>query len=397
MAVGGTPIYVERGEGAYIYDVDGNRYLDFCCSWGPLILGHAHPVVLEAIQRSASKGTSFGSVHENEILLAEKMKSLCPHIELMRFVSSGTEAVMSAIRLARAFTRRDKIVKFAGCYHGHSDYLLASAGSGMATFGIPSSAGVPVEFAKHTLVAPLDDKDAVIRLFEKLGSEIATIIIEPVPANNGLLVQNREFLQFLREVSREHGSLLIFDEVISGFRIAPGGAVEFYHVIPDLCTYGKVVGGGLPVGVFGGRADIMSLLAPLGPVYQAGTLSGNPLATACGLATLDYLVSNNCWKTLSARTSDFVQTMKESLKGERVNITAVGSIFWINLQSEIARKPEDIRPENARKFAVLFKGALDSGIYLAPSAYEVGFVSTEHSAADLSSAAKRLSDIIKSL
>jgi len=394
-AVGGTPIYIERGEGAYIYDVDGNRYLDFCCSWGPLILGHAHPVIIEAIERTALKGTSFGTVHENEVLLAEKIKSLCPHIELLRFVSSGTEAVMSAIRVARAFTGRDKIVKFTGCYHGHSDYLLASAGSGLATLGIPASGGVPADFTKYTLVAPLDDKNALKQIFERHGKEIAAVIIEPVPANNGLLLQTREYLQFLRDITAEYKSLLIFDEVISGFRIAAGGATEFYDIIPDLCTYGKVVGGGLPVGAFGGRSDIMSLLAPQGPVYQAGTLSGNPLALACGLATLEYLEQDDRWRKLNSRTGDFVLKMKENLKGESVNITAIGSIFWVNMQSEIARKAEDIDSANAKKYKGVFGRALDSGIYLAPSAYEVSFVSTEHCAATLSEAADKLTEIIE--
>ena len=284
-AVGGTPIYIERGEEAYIYDVDGNKYLDFCGSWGPLILGHAHPSVVSAINHAAALGTSFGTVHESEVVLAEKIKHLCPHIELLRFVSSGTEAVMSAIRLARGFTKRDKIIKFSGCYHGHSDYLLASAGSGLVTFGIPSSAGVPDDFAKHTLIARLNDIDAIEKLFREYGGEIAAVIIEPAPANNGLLLQPKGFLEFLREITKRHSTVLIFDEVISGFRVAPGGAAEYYNITPDLATYGKVVGGGLPVGAFGGRSEIMKLLAPLGPVYQAGTLSGNPLAMASGMAT----------------------------------------------------------------------------------------------------------------
>jgi glutamate-1-semialdehyde 2,1-aminomutase len=396
-AVGGSPIYIERGEGAYIYDVDGNRFLDFCCSWGPLIMGHAHPVIIEAISRTAARGTSFGTVHENEVLLAEKIKALCPHIELLRFVSSGTEAVMSALRVARAFTGRDKIIKFSGCYHGHSDYLLASAGSGLATLGIPASGGVPADFAKHTLVVPLDDKDALTQTFEKYGDQIAAVIIEPVPANNGLLLQTRDYLQFLRDITKKHKSLLIFDEVISGFRVAPGGAAEFYNLAPDLSTYGKVVGGGLPVGAFGGRSDIMSLLAPLGPVYQAGTLSGNPLALACGLATLEYLQARDCWRTLNSRTADFAQKLKDGLKGLPVNVTAIGSIFWVNLQPNLAKKAEDIRPENARAFASVFSRALESGIYLAPSAYEVGFVSTEHSPADLDEAAAKLAGIVRSL
>jgi glutamate-1-semialdehyde 2,1-aminomutase len=394
-AVGGTPIYIERGEGAYIYDIDGNRYLDFCCSWGPLILGHAHPVVVEAIRKTAAKGTSFGTVHEYEVLLAEKIKALCPHIELLRFVSSGTEAVMSAIRLARAFTKRDKIIKFSGCYHGHSDYLLASAGSGLATLGIPSSAGVPKDFTKHTLIAPLNNRNAVEEIFNKYGSQIAAVIIEPVPANNGLLIQTKEYLQFLREITSEHDSLLIFDEVISGFRIAPGGAVQHYGITPDLCTYGKVVGGGLPVGAFGGRAEIMSMLAPEGPVYQAGTLSGNPLAMACGLATLGYLEKNSGWENLEKKTSEFVIEFKEQLAGIPVDIVSIGSIFWICLQPDTPTRAEDISPECAEKYTALFNKALESNIYLAPSAYEVGFISTEHPIDDLKNAAGRIVEIIK--
>lgn len=396
-AVGGEPIFMQRGEGAFMVDVDGNRYFDFCGSWGPLILGHAHPVVLGAIARTSARGTSFGTCHENEVLLAEKIKKLCPHIELMRFVSSGTEAVMSALRVARAFTKRNKIVKFTGCYHGHSDYLLASAGSGLVTLGIPASGGVPDDFAKHTLVAPLNNTTAVEEIFSKYGSDIAAIIIEPIPANNGLLLQTKEYLSFLREITRRNGSLLIFDEVISGFRIGPGGASEHYGITPDIATYGKVVGGGLPVGAFGGRADIMSLLAPLGPVYQAGTLSGNPLALACGLATLEYLEKNNGWQVLADETELFVQELKKQTSGLPLNVTSIGSIFWINLQSKVVTASEDISPDNAMKYAVLFNQALDAGIYLAPSAYEVGFISLAHTRQDLSWAAETLGCLLRAL
>lgn len=402
-AVGGTPIYIERGEGAYIYDVDGNRYLDFCCSWGPLILGHAHPVVVDAISKTAAKGTSFGTVHESEILLAEKIKGLCPHIDKLRFVSSGTEAVMSAIRLARAFTAREKILKFSGCYHGHSDYLLASAGSGLATLGIPSttgapsSAGVPEDFTKHTLVAPLNDRQAIEQIFEKYGSQIAAVIIEPVPANNGLLLQKKEYLQFLREITSRYKSLLIFDEVISGFRVAPGGAVQHYGTTPDMCTYGKVVGGGLPVGAFGGRKEIMSMLAPDGPVYQAGTLSGNPLAMTCGLVTLEFLEKNSCWEKIEKKTTEFVAGLNEQLASLPVSIVSIGSIFWICLQKDVPTKAEDISPDCAEIYAKLFKAALKAGIYLAPSTYEVGFISTEHSRNDLEEAATKIAGILKDI
>ncbi len=396
-AVGGTPIYIERGEGAYIFDVDGNRYLDFCASWGPLILGHAHPSVVSALNQAAALGTSFGTVHENEILLAEKIKQLCPHIELLRFVSSGTEAVMSAIRLARGFTKRNKIIKFSGCYHGHSDYLLVSAGSGLVTFGIPSSAGVPEEFVKHTLVAPLNEIETVRDIFKENGSDIAAVIIEPIPANNGLLLQTKEFLEFLREITLQYGALLIFDEVISGFRVAAGGATEYYGITPDLTTYGKVVGGGLPVGAFGGRAEIMKLLAPLGPVYQAGTLSGNPLAMASGLATLEYLEKNNGWHKLEKESGEFVANLREEVRDLPINIVAIGSIFWISFQATPPSKAEEINSEAPAKYTGLFNKALEAGIYLAPSAYEVGFVSLVHSTKDLTWAAGKFGEIIRSV
>jgi len=396
-AVGGTPIYIDRGEGAYIFDVDGNRYLDFCCSWGPLILGHAHPAVIEAIVSTAVKGTSFGTVHENEVLLAEKIKSLCPHIERLRFVSSGTEAVMSAIRLARGFTGRDKIIKFSGCYHGHSDYLLASAGSGLVTFGIPSSGGVPADFTKHTLVTELGNREAVEDFFERQGDDIAAVILEPIPANNGLLRQDRSYLQFLRDLCSRHGTLLIFDEVISGFRVAPGGAVQLYDITPDLCTYGKVVGGGLPVGAFGGRKEIMEHLAPNGPVYQAGTLSGNPLALACGLATLDYLEQNDGWNHLEKISAGFADRLADNLSGHDITVVRTGSIFWISFQSPAPTTAGAINPDSAEKYAGVFNRALEDGIYLAPSAYEVGFISMVHETAALGETADKLAAIIKAV
>jgi glutamate-1-semialdehyde 2,1-aminomutase len=396
-AVGGTPLYIDRGQGAYITDIDDNRYLDFCCSWGPLILGHAHPVIIKAIIDTAHKGTSFGTVHENEILLAEKIKQLCPHIDLLRFVSSGTEAVMSAIRLARGYTGRDKIIKFSGCYHGHSDYLLASSGSGLATFGIPSSGGVPNDFTEHTLVLPLDDRNGIEIAFDKYGGEIAAIIIEPIPANNGLLIQDRKFLKFLRDICSQNGALLVFDEVISGFRVAPGGASGMYDIIPDLCTYGKVVGGGLPVGAFGGKAEIMEMLAPNGQVYQAGTLSGNPLALACGYATLEFLDKNNGWKTIGESSKRFVESLRDITSDLPVNIVNVASIFWISLQSNSVGKAEDIDPGCSEKYINLFHKALESGIYLAPSAYEVGFISLSHSDPDLAEAAEKLGNILRSI
>lgn len=302
---------------------------------------------------------------------------------------------MSAVRLARGFTGRDKIIKFSGCYHGHSDHLLVSAGSGLATFGMPSSAGVPEDFAKHTLVAPLDDKEAVKELFDKYGREIAAVLIEPIPANNGLLLQSEEYLRFLRDITKQNDSLLIFDEVISGFRVAPGGASEYYDIMPDLCTYGKVVGGGLPVGVFGGRADIMDYLAPDGPVYQAGTLSGNPLAMICGWATLELLERYDGWNHLEKVSNAFVREFKKQMSGLPVNIVSIGSMFWICLQEKPPSRAEDIDNSCAAKYSKIFNLALDAGIYLAPSAYEVGFLSTAHTEQMLQDAAGVMGGIIR--
>ena len=297
-AVGGTPLFLERGEGAHFVDADGRRYLDFVCSWGPLILGHAHPEVLQAVTAAAARGMTFGAPCAGEIDLAEAVVARYPGLEQVRFVSSGTEATMSAIRLARGVTGRDLIVKFAGCYHGHADHLLVSAGSGLVTFGRPSSAGVPAPFAELTRVLPLDDEAALDALFAAEGSRIATVIVEPVPANNGLLLQRLEFLRHLRAVTARAGALLIFDEVISGFRVARGGAAELYGITPDLATFGKILGGGMPVGAFGGRRELMRHLAPEGDVYQAGTLSGNPVAMAAGIATLGILERERAWEKL---------------------------------------------------------------------------------------------------
>ena len=297
-AVGGTPRFIASARGPWLTDADGRRYVDLICSWGPMILGHAHPAVVDAVARAAADGTTFGAPCEREILLAEAVKRLVPHVERVRFVSSGTEATMSAIRLARGFTGRELVLKFEGCYHGHADHLLVAAGSGLATFGRPSSAGVPRAFAERTLVLPLDDEAALERLFAERGQELAAVIIEPVPANHGLLLQRPAFLSKLRALTAEHGALLILDEVISGFRLARGGAAELYGISPDLATYGKVLGGGLPVGAFGGRAEVMERLAPQGDVYQAGTLSGNPVAMAAGLATLAVLERDDGWARL---------------------------------------------------------------------------------------------------
>jgi len=395
-AVGGDPIFMDRGEGAFMFDLDGNRYLDFCSSWGPLILGHAHPEVVDAVQHAVSKGMTFGTATAVEVELAEKIISKVKPLEMVRFVSSGTEAVMSAVRLARGFTHRDKIIKFNGCYHGHSDYLLVKAGSGLVTFGIPSSAGVPEDFVKHTLVAELDDERQVKSYFEQYGKDIAAVIIEPMPANNGLLLQRPEFLRFLRDVTTKHDALLIFDEVISGFRVGWGGAAEHYGITPDLMTFGKVIGGGMPVGAFGGRRDIMELLAPLGAVYQAGTLSGNPVAMAAGIATLKILERDDVFVRLETLGLSFERALRNALGRAPVSIVRVGSIVWIALQEPAPRRAIDIDERGIGIYNAMHRDLLNAGLYLPPSGYEVMFISTAHTQSDLDSAADLVASNISS-
>jgi len=387
-SVGGTPRFIARGEGAYFYDADDNRYLDFCNSWGPLILGHAHPEVVAAVNTAVAKGMSFGAPTSEEVHLAEKIIALVPGIEKIRMVSSGTEAVMSAVRLARGFTGRTNLIKFSGCYHGHADYLLVSAGSGLVTFGTPNSAGVPEAFANETLVAKLNDEDAVRKLFAERGKNIAAVIIEPVPANNGLLLQRPEYLKFLREITQEHGALLIFDEVISGFRIGPDGASGYYDIQPDLRTYGKVIGGGMPVGAYAGSAEIMDQLAPDGPVYQAGTLSGNPVAMAAGLATLEVMLKQDGWNKLEQIGSIWDEEVGTYVKAQGIGYNRIGSIFWLCFQPQPEpRDAESIRSEGAAVYARFHAHLLKHGIYLAPSADAVGFLSAAMDEAVLKDAA----------
>jgi glutamate-1-semialdehyde 2,1-aminomutase len=358
-AVGGTPLFIRSAAGAEVEDQDGRRYLDFVGSWGPLILGHAHPEVVGAVADAARRGTTYGAPCAAEVELAETIVAAYPGLEQVRCVSSGTEAVMSAVRLARGATGRDLVVKFAGCYHGHADHLLVAAGSGLATLGIPDSAGVPAAFAALTRVLPLGDERALGDLFAAEGERIAAVLVEPVPANHGLLPQRPEFLRGLREITRRHGALLVFDEVITGFRLGRGGAAERFGITPDLATFGKVIGGGLPVGAFGGRRELMAHLAPLGRVYQAGTLSGNPLAMAAGLATLRVLERENGWARLEA-----LGAALERLVPESVRLVRCGSLFWLDLEPG--------------RYGELFHALLDEGISLAPSAFEVGFLSTAH-------------------
>jgi glutamate-1-semialdehyde 2,1-aminomutase len=392
-AVGGTPLFFVSGRGAHLTDADGREYLDLVCSWGPLILGHAHPAVVEAVTRACRQGTTFGAPCPAEVELADRVIASYPGIEQVRLVSSGTEAVMSAVRLARAFTGRDLIVKFSGCYHGHADHLLVAAGSGLATFGRPSSAGVPEAFTACTRVLPLDDEGAVDELFAREGERIAAVIIEPLPANHGLLPQRPEFLERLRSLTRERGALLIFDEVISGFRLARGGAAEESGIVPDLATFGKVIGGGMPVGAFAGPARIMARLAPDGDTYQAGTLSGNPVAMASGIATLDVLTAGNGWERLESLGAELEQLLRPVLREAPfpVHLVRAGSLFWLSLHEGGAPRTAAALPRQAlERFAALFHAMLAEGIYLPPSAYEACFLSLAHTSADLERLAQSL-------
>ena len=382
-SVGGEPLFYTAAEGCRFTDADGRHYIDYVGSWGPLILGHADPDVVDAVSRTAAKGLSYGAPCVEEVVLAELVIGAVPHLEMVRFVSSGTEAVMSAVRLARGVTGRDTVVKFSGCYHGHVDYLLVEAGSGLATFGRPSSAGVPESFAQHTVVLPLDDHNAFLATMAEQGEQIAAVLIEGIPANAGLLPQRPEFIRLLREECTRCGTLLIFDEVITGFRIGSVGAAGHYDVEPDLATYGKVIGGGMPVGAYGGTRAHMEQLAPLGPVYQAGTLSGNPVAMAAGAATLRRLLADDgsAYAELE-RLGDLLEDGIRrvfSRRGTPWSVVRVGSILWLVLQDGIPpRAYEAIRPETAEAYADLHGALLDRGVYLAPSAYEVMFVSLAH-------------------
>ncbi|HEY3763152.1 MAG TPA: glutamate-1-semialdehyde 2,1-aminomutase [Verrucomicrobiae bacterium] len=395
-AVGGTPFFVCKAKGAHVWDVDGNELIDYVCTWGPAILGHAHPKIISAVKAAAENGTSFGIPNPQEVTMAKLICELVPSIEKVRMTNSGTEACMSAIRLARGFTRRDKIIKFDGCYHGHADSLLVKAGSGALTFGHPDSAGIPVDFAKYTIVLPYNDAEAVHAAFAANKNEIAAIIVEPVPGNAGLFLPKENYLQSLREMTKANGALLIFDEVMTGFRLARGGAQERFKVTPDLTCLGKIIGGGLPVGAFGGRADIMDMLAPLGPVYQAGTLSGNPIAMAAGIAGLEELRDGGAYCRLEELGEQLEQGMRDAAKSANIpmRVNACGSMFCAYFTGEPVHNLADAMKSDRARFAKFFHGMLESGIYLAPSQFEAGFISTAHTAADLektiSSAAKVL-------
>jgi len=398
-AVGGTPYVVARAAGCEVETVEGRRLLDFVGSWGPLILGHAHPAIVEAVSAAAARGTTFGAPCPGELELAERVVSMYPGLEQVRFVSSGTEATMSAIRLARGATGRELFVKFAGCYHGHADHLLVAAGSGLVTFGTPSSAGVPTAFAERTRVLPLDDEQALETLFAEEGDRIAAVILEPIPANNGLLLQRPEFLQAVAERARAAGALVIFDEVISGFRVGPGGAAAHYGIEPDLATFGKVIGGGLPVGAFGGKRELMRELAPEGGVYQAGTLSGNPVAMAAGLAALETLEREDGWAQLEAAGADLEARLGPVLAAAPfpMHLVRIGSIFWIACQADSPRSAESIEAEAAERYTPIFHGLLERGVALAPSAYEVGFLSLAHGEPERERLARELESVLSSL
>lgn len=379
-AVGGQPLFIERGEGVYLFDVDGNRYIDYVLSWGPLISGHAHPSVGEAIQQAALKGTSYGAPSPLEIELAQSIMEFMPNLEMLRFVNSGTEATMSALRLARAYTKRDKIIKFDGCYHGHADMLLVQAGSGVATLGLPDSPGVPAQTAAATLVANFNDLESVEALFKQYPDKIAGIIVEPVAGNMGVVPPQPGFLQGLRDITSREGALLIFDEVMTGFRVHKGGAQALYNIKPDLTTLGKVIGGGLPVGAYGGKREIMQMVAPSGPMYQAGTLSGNPLAMSAGVAALSLIRDEKVWEQLEARARQLETGIASAAQKAAVPVrqTRVGTMFTTFFSETEPKDWNTVKIADKVRFGKFFQKMLENGVYLAPSQFEAGFLSTLH-------------------
>ncbi|GGP22902.1 glutamate-1-semialdehyde 2,1-aminomutase [Silvimonas iriomotensis] len=384
-SVGGTPPFIQRGEGAYVWDADGKRYIDYVGSWGPLILGHAHPQVIEAVQRAAANGLSFGAPTAAEIDLADLLCDMLPALDQVRLVSSGTEATMSAIRLARGFTGRDKLIKFEGCYHGHADSLLVKAGSGLLTFGNPSSAGVPAAVAADTIVLPYNDVPALEAAFAEHKGKIAAIIVEPIAGNMNLVKPSTAFVKAMRSLTEDDGAVLIYDEVMTGFRVGLHCAQGLHGITPDLVTLGKVVGGGMPLAAFGGRADIMARLAPLGPVYQAGTLSGNPVAVAAGLATLQLIRQPGFFEQLTAKTTQLVQGLQTAAAaaGETFSAQSVGGMFGVYFSKTAPQSFSEVMVSDKARFNAFFHALLDEGVYLAPSAFEAGFVSAAHTDDDL--------------
>ncbi|MGN6552766.1 MAG: glutamate-1-semialdehyde 2,1-aminomutase [Verrucomicrobiota bacterium] len=398
-AVGGQPFFVNKAKGAHVWDVDGNDYIDYVLTWGPAILGHAHPKIISAVKTAAENGTSFGIPNPAEVTMAKLICELVPSVQKVRMTSSGTEACMSAIRLARGFTQRDKIIKFDGCYHGHADSLLVRAGSGALTFGNPDSAGVPAAFTQHTIVLPYNDTEALTAAFAANKDQIAGIIVEPVPGNAGLYLPKPGYLEFLSRITKEHGALLIFDEVMTGFRLAKGGAQERFGINPDLSCFGKVIGGGLPVGAFGGRAEIMDYLAPLGPVYQAGTLSGNPVAMAAGIAALEELQTSGAYCRLEELSEQLEAGLTDAAKsaGVPVRFNACGSMFCGYFTSEPVWNVADAMKSDRERFKKYFQGMLSEGVYLAPSQFEAGFISTAHTAADIEKTVQAAAKVMKTL
>ena len=378
--VNSTPIFIKSASGAYLHDVDGNDYVDFIGSWGPMILGHSNPKIIKAIKDQADLGTSYGAPTEAETSIGELIRTVMPSIEKIRMVNSGTEATMSCIRLARGYTGRNKIIKFTGCYHGHVDSLLIKAGSGVSTFGLPDSPGIPEELARHTISVPYNDINAFLEVFESIKSELAAVIIEPIAGNMGFIPGDKDFLETLRIKTHESGSVLIFDEVMTGFRVSLGGAQELYGITPDLTALGKVTGGGLPVGAFGGKAEIMNFLAPEGPVYQAGTLSGNPLAVAAGKCLINELIKTNPYDELEANASYLLTNIKNEMFKKEIpfSFNQIGGMFGFFFTDEFPNNFDDVSASSDQYFESFFKDCLNQGIYFAPSKYEAGFISTKH-------------------
>lgn len=396
--VGGEPLFFQRGSGPYLWDVDGKKYLDYVGSWGPLILGHSHPAVLRAVEKALHNGMSFGAPTELELLLAKKIVSLLPSIEKIRMVNSGTEATMTAIRLARGFTGRDKLIKFNGCYHGHSDSLLVKAGSGLLTLGLPSTPGIPTSIAEHTLIADFNDLDQVAQLFESYPQDIAGLIVEPIAGNMGFILPKPGFLKGLRELCDQYQAVLIFDEVMTGFRVALEGAQGLFEITPDLTTLGKVIGGGMPVGALGGKAEILSCLAPEGSVYQAGTLSGNPLAMAAGLATLEEVEKPGFFAALTKRTQSLIQSLSEVAESLHIPLSTAsrGGMFgFCFTKKEEVTCYADVASSNEKLFKAFYHGMLEEGVYFAPSLYEAGFVSSVHGEKEIKKTQEAAEKVLK--
>jgi glutamate-1-semialdehyde 2,1-aminomutase len=395
--INGNPIFFEKAQGAYLFDADGNKYIDYIGSWGPMIMGHSHPDIVNAIKKQAELGTSYGAPTSLESDVASLIVKNVPSIEKIRMVNSGTEATMSAIRLARGFTNRNKIIKFDGCYHGHVDSLLIKAGSGVSTFGLPDSPGIPKDLAKHTITCPYNDTEAFIEIFNSVKDDLATVIVEPIAGNMGFVPGTEKFLQTIRTYTESNNSLLIFDEVMSGFRVSLGGAQEIYNIKPDLTALGKVIGGGLPVGAFGGKKEIMNYLAPEGPVYQAGTLSGNPLAMAAGATLLNLLINQNPYKELEEKAKLMLEGMKEIMisSGIPFSTNQIGGMFGFFFSEELPKNIDDVSKTNDEIFSSFINACIQNGIYFAPSKYEAGFISAKHGNAEIDETLEVINKIVK--